>query len=142
VAVGLCPTYRRTKPARSVRGLIGERPVPLSGRVRFDRHPDPLKLAVAMRRSPKFFLRAVPFLAFAVSAVQTAPLFDGDAGGVINLPMDVPAVKLPPTPGVTEDEPLRTFRVGRESRPARVIAGPHTLKHTVTVPAGGGRFET
>jgi arylsulfatase A-like enzyme len=92
-------------------------------------------------RAPLVVLRTFLVLAAATVVVHTAS-FSGAADGVINLPMALPIAKAPMPPGVVEDAPIRTFRVGRESRAARPVAGPQTIRHIVTVPAGGARFET
>jgi arylsulfatase A-like enzyme len=68
----------------------------------------------------------------------------GGADGVRLLPMDDVAIATLPadTRDVTADAPLRSYRVGRESRPARVAKTPARLARTTMIPAGGGRFET
>ena len=95
-----------------------------------------------MREPLGILVRLAILLGITVSTVETISVPDAKPDGVVNLPMVVPTVKLPSTPGVVEDAAFRTFRVGRESRPARAVAGPQTVKHTVDVPPGGARFET
>jgi arylsulfatase A-like enzyme len=66
----------------------------------------------------------------------------GDTDGVFLLSMDeLPIVATAiDSPTIRADVPLRTYRVGRESRPARAVRGPQRLARTIT--ASAGRFET
>src|SRR4051812_2726355 len=78
-------------------------------------------------------------MAAASALYASAPV---DDGGVVFLPMDAlpsDSTAVSAT-SITSDVALRSFRVGRESRPARVVHGPSRLSRWV----GGHdeRFET
>ena len=66
------------------------------------------------------------------------------SAGVRFLPMDdVPvAAFASDSKDVVADPPLRSYRVGRDSQPARAVKAPARLVRTTMVPPGGGRFET
>ena len=79
------------------------------------------------------------------AALLAAPILlsgDDDADSVRLLPMDSlgASVETITSPKITTDTALRTYRVGRDVRPARVVHGPTRIARTVTAP--GGRFET
>jgi len=65
-----------------------------------------------------------------------------DLGGVHPLPMDgLPVADASAeSASVRADAPLRTYRVGRDNRPARAVRGPQRLVRTVA--GAGGRFES
>ena len=60
------------------------------------------------------------------------------------LPMDaLPSNRLPAgITDVTADPPLRTFRLNRENRPARLVEGPQTVRRRLATAEGSARFET